>query len=308
MMAKNYEPYKAIGEDLPTPIIQSVSPSQLIPGISQIIIIFGLYLTEETWVQVEDCTTEWTELINPNELQVSLIPEDKPGDKELRIERHRGEDYHNLGKLLLISNFEENPQVDEKGWLELTSSAELSIGEGADSDVRHYKKVKVSRNGNGLYWDKNGWVSFPALKWDATQDRKSLDFVFYLEGNKYLTFGVINENYNRSRYQISEARCAYRLARYYFCGAYGNGLNNRLEYRQVPRYKYYRFRINNNAERGQKVQLFQLAGKDRKYWDNGILYWQDTIPLNFIENGEVLTPAIFEYNTSSNPILAVRTL
>ncbi len=306
-MVKNYSPYLAIGEDLPSPIINSVIPTQLIPEIEQEITISGLYLSPETWIKIDDCETKWTELVNSNEVKLCVVPENNPGNKSIGINRHKGEDYFEINNLIAIANVNQMPETNDKGWLELNQDASLKIGNTEEDDLRTYRNTQVYRNTDGLYWNRYGWVSFPRLSWNR-EEKKSLDFIFYLRGNRYITFGLINENYNRNKVSVIDSVCAYRLIRYYFYGAYGNGLFNRLEYKQMERYKYYRLRINNNGNRGEKVQLFQLENKEKENWDKGTLVWEEIIPLNFIEEGNILTPIIFEYNTSSNPILAVRVL
>ena len=306
-MPRNLEPYKGIALPETDLAIQSVNPAQLLPDIEQEIIIQGQGLIEETWIEIEDCQTLWTELTGNDALTARIKSSNEYGNKRLTVKRHAGEQAYDFPNFVSVFNPTENNATDNLGWLELNQNVELSIGKDAGVDIRHYKNCPVERNSDGLYIEKTGWVMFPLLSWNRSNQR-SVDFVFYLKGDRYFSFGLAHENFNFNSSDSKQCICSFRLSRDKLEYAYGNGLTDKYGYKQIKKNHYYRFRFNNNGNRGEMAQLFQLKGKEKQHWNDGELIWAEPVPQNFPETGNNLTPIILEYNDEENILMGVRVI
>lgn len=301
--------------DFPKPRITKITPSHLIPGAIQDVNFIGYNLNEFTWIEIDSSTTNYCDYNDDGSITVNITTdplsniqgsENLPGNRDFKVNRGTQEKYHYFSNLLVLTDPSVVPQSDDKGWLDLRSGNDYNIDNNSGSEIRYYRSSSVTQNANGIYNNRNGFIAFPILEWERSQTKKTVDFVFYLDGRRTFSFGLINENFNFNSSSFYQAIATFRIDRDEIENCYGNGLKNQFGSTEIKDDKNYRLRINNNGDRGELVQLFQLVSSAKNDWDDGDLIWQMPVPLNFIESGTLITPVMFEYNRSSNPLRGVR--
>ncbi|MGK7895240.1 MAG: hypothetical protein AB4372_16865, partial [Xenococcus sp. (in: cyanobacteria)] len=157
-------------------------------------------------------------------------------------------------------------------WLELNENHNFTIGTEEGNEIRHFPNSPITQNEQGIFISRTGWMKFDLLSWNR-ETIQYLDFVFYCQGNRTLTFGLANESFNHRSSRFQQIVCGFRILRNRVSYCYGNNFTNYDGYVEIARNSTYRFRINQNGERGKLAQLFQLNSINREDWDYGSLIW-----------------------------------
>lgn len=303
-MTINTEPYQGVIDALTSVRIAEISQTHLIPNQQEEIIITGDNLTDKTWVDIQDCTTLETELIEQRQLRVKLTSGKKKGNKKLTTTRQR-EESEVFSDAVSIADFSNIPQADNAGWIELNDTKSFVIGSEPGAEIRKYKNNQVIQNEEGMYLNRTGYLLFDFLEFDKNS-LKSIDFIFKFNGREYFSFGIANEDFNYNRSSFYQAVACFRFNRNKIRYSYGNNLKNDFGEFQIHKDKYYRFRINKSGNPKQLVELFLLNSPNKADWGQGVPFWQAEIPLNLTNNGEKVIPALLESNENTNPLLAIR--
>lgn len=197
--------------------------------------------------------------------------------------------------------------------IRLNDLSNLAVGNNPDVkatlDLLYYKTVAPKVNGNGIYITKKGYLVFPRLVLNKSEE-KTINFVFYCGNDtSFLVFGYCSEeNYNFASNDYNKAEYCARLRNqygaYYQHGLFASGRSSSTfnGYTDYDRENYYKISV---PVGGDKVKFYKLDDGDIGNWFRGTLQqsWQMTSAPDF--TGETLYPFFGNYNSSKSPILGV---